>query len=290
MKKLIPLLLCLLLLCGCAKTYDGPTVGMTVLSVREEKMYGRGDGTVTQHWTTEHAYDIYGNCTVMLEYQDAEPFLKTVMTYDESGNLIRQVQYRLNGLLPKKIVDSRYTYDDLGRLCSTRHHAGGLSWDDDTTVYDDAAMTRTITTGDGTIAVDHMNALGWVMRTEQTFSDGRFVETEYERDAAGNPVTIREYENGTVISEIIYTYDDLGRTLTNSKTENGSTTLQFSWEYRENTEIFTDHINGYRNITRFHPDGRKDTVETYDASGKLTRLTTFHCITIQVPAGEEDAP
>lgn len=289
MKKLISLLLCLLLLSGCAVTYDGPTVVKTVLAAREEKMYGLGDDTVTQHWLTEYSYDIYGNRSVELQNQEGEPFLKTVMTYDEAGNVIRQVQYRLNGWLPKKIVDSRYTYDEQGRLTSTRHRAGGLSWDDDTTVYDDEAMTRTVTTGDGAVAIDYLNERGWVMRTEQTFPDGRHLLTEYERSAEGWLLAARTYENGLLVDGHTCTYDDQGRILTQDKLENGVSTPLFSWEYGDGWDIFTDHANNYSHVTTYHPDGRTNTVETYGESGKLRSLTTYHYTEIQVPA-EEDAP
>lgn len=286
MKKLFSILLCILLLSGCANTYDGPTVEKTVTAVREEEFYGSGDGTVTQFWRTEYAYDIYGNRSVILEYQKGEPYLKSVMTYDEGGHELRQVQYDLSGWLPKKIVDARYTYDDQGRLTSTRHHAGGLSWDDDTTVYDDEAMTRTVTTGEGAVAVDYLNETGWVMRTEQTFPDGRFLVTEYERSAEGWLLGTRTYENGELVDGSACTYDDQGRILTQTKIENGVSTLLFSWEYGDGWDIFTDHSNNYRHVTTYHPDGRMDTVETFGESGRLQSRTTYHYTEIQVPAEE----
>lgn len=286
MKKLFSILLCLLLLGGCANTYDGPTVEKTVTAVREEEFYGSDDGTVTQFWRTEYAYDTYGNRSVILEYQEGERTLKSVMTYDEGGHELRQVQYDLSGWLPKKIVDARYTYDDQGRLTSTRHHAGGLSWDDDTTVYDDEAMTRTVTTGEGAVAVDYLNELGWVMRSEQTFPDGQIVLTEYDRNSDGQLLAMRTYTEGALTSETVMTYDDQGRILTQTKIENGVSTLLFSWEYGDGWDVFTDHTNSYRHVTTYHPDGRMDTVETFGESGRLQSRTTYHYTEIQVPAEE----
>ena len=287
MKKLFSLLLGILLLTGCAPaTYDGPTVEKTVLSVREELFYGMGDDTVTQHWRNEYAYDIYGNRSMVLEYQEGEPFLKTVMTYDESGNILRQVQYRLNGWLPKKIVDSHYTYDDRGRQLSTRHHAGGLSWDDDTTVYDDEAMTRTVTTGEGAVAIDYLNENGWVLRTEQVFPDGRRSLTEMDHSDDGTLLATRTWEEGLLTDEHVYTYDDRGRILTHTQVKDGVSKLLFSWEYGDGWEIFIQHENGFRAVTNYHPDGRTDTVESYNEDGRLRSLATYHYTTILVPAEE----
>ena len=286
MKKLLPILLALLLLAGCADVYDGPTTEKTVLASRDEEFYGSDDGTVTQLWHTEYAYDTYGHCSVVLEYQEGEPYQKSVMTYDESGNVIRQVQYDLSGWLPKKMMDSRYTYDDQGRLTSTRHRAGGLSWDDDTTVYDDEAMTRTFTSAEGAVGIDYLNESGWVMRTEQTFPDGQTVLTEYDRRSDGQIETMRTYTEGALTSETVMTYDDQGRILTQTKIENGASTLLFSWEYGDGWDIFTDHAGNRRHITTYHPDGRTDTVETRDESGKCQSIATYHYTGIQVPAQE----
>ena len=285
MKKLLSILLCLLLLGGCANTYDGPTVEKTVTAVREEEFYGSGDGTVTQFWRTEYAYDTYGNRSVILEYQEGEPTLKSVMTYDEGGHELRQVQYDLSGWLPKKIVDARYTYDDQGRLTSTRHHAGGLSWDDDTTVYDDEAMTRTVTTGEGAVAVDYLNELGWVMRTEQTFPDGQIVLTEYDRNSDGQLLAMRTYTEGALTSETVMTYDDQGRILTQSELKNGVSTLLFSWEYGEDYEKMT-HSDGSYTITDYNPDGTPDDCIVCNADGSLRERTIYRYTEIQVPAEE----
>lgn len=282
MKRLFSLILCILLLAGCANTYDGPTAAKTVLSETETSYFFLGE--LSQQTVTEYAYDIYGNRSVVQEYQEGKPSLKTVMTCDESGNVIRQVQCQLNGWLPKKIVDARYTYDDQGRLTSTRHRAGGLSWDDDTTVYDDEAMTRTYTGHNGT-AIDHLNELGWVMRTEQTFSDGQIVLTEYDRRSDGQIETMRTYTEGALTSETVMTYDDQGRILTQSELKDGVSTLLFSWEYGEDYEKMT-HSDGSYTITDYNPDGTPDDRIVCNADGSLRERTIYRYTEIQVPAEE----
>ena len=78
MKKLISLLLCLLLLTGCAETYDGPTESKAVLSSIQTTYYDPTGGD-SQYSRTDYAYDIYGNQVMELEYgirshdEEAEP-------------------------------------------------------------------------------------------------------------------------------------------------------------------------------------------------------------------------
>ena len=117
MKKLISLLLCLLLLTGCAETYDGPTESKAVLSKILTTYYDPTGGD-SQYGRTDYAYDIYGNQVMELEYrirtedETEEPYLKTLRAFDENGNITRQRQYDVSGLFPKKLVDIRYEYRD----------------------------------------------------------------------------------------------------------------------------------------------------------------------------------
>ena len=121
MKKLISLLLCLLLLAGCAETYDGPTESKAVLSKILTTYYDPTGGD-SQYSRTDYAYDIYGNQVMELEYgirshdEEAEPHLKTLRSFDKHGNITRQRQYDVSGLFPKKLVDIRYEYDEKGRM------------------------------------------------------------------------------------------------------------------------------------------------------------------------------
>ena len=121
MKKLISLLLCLLLLTGCAETYDGPTESKAVLSKILTTYYDPTGGD-SHYSRTDYAYDIYGNQVMELEYgirtedETEEPYLKTLRAFDENGNITRQRQYDVSGLFPKKLVDIRYENDEKGRM------------------------------------------------------------------------------------------------------------------------------------------------------------------------------
>lgn len=283
MKKLFSLFLCALLLVGCAGTYNGPTMEKTVLCTAEEDFYGM-DGVVTQRSRTEYAYDIYGNQTVVQEYNDDAPYLKTILRYDDAGNTIRQTQYDVSGWLPKRLSDGRYTYDSQGRMIRSTHHQEA----DTVITYDDTARTRTTTCGE-TVIVEYLDKNGWVLRTESSFPGRQSIREEYDRSPNGEMLGIRSYENGVLISETVMTYDDQGRILTQTQIKNGVSALLFAWEYGENYEKRTDY-NGYQFFIRYLPDGSMDTQEMYDENGRLHSRTTYHYTTIQVPVGKEDTP
>ena len=234
MKKLLCLMAALLLLSGCAATYDGPTTTKRVCTLQETEVFN-ADGSHSQWHREEYSYDIYGNKAQILESYNGTPCYKMVMRYNEAGRETRQVQYDLSGWFPQKIVDVRYAYDEQGRLISTTHRSGGLFWDDDATVYDDAAMTRTYTGYDGTVT-DYLNDQGWVLRSLQTHSDGSTVLTEYDRSSDGALLASRSYEDGVLSCEVLYTYDDRGRILTQTEVRDGVSTLLFAWEYAEDRE------------------------------------------------------
>ena len=63
MKKLFSLLLAVLLLGGCAATYDGPTEAVPRLTEYSVTHYLNYPGWDEEHYTnrTIYAYDIYGN-------------------------------------------------------------------------------------------------------------------------------------------------------------------------------------------------------------------------------------
>ena len=176
MKKLISLLLVVLLLVGCAATYDGPTESASVLSCIRTTYYGP-DGEDSQYSRTDYAYDIYGNQSIELEYrirtgdEEEEPYLKTVRTHDENGNVTRQRQYDVSGLFPRKLVDIRYEYDNQGRMTAHLDRLQSqFSW---TAVYDDEAMTQTATYPHA-VTVVQFDAHGWAMGQETIFENGEW--------------------------------------------------------------------------------------------------------------------
>lgn len=288
MKKLISLLLCILLLTGCAATYDGPTESKSVLSQILTTHYDPETGD-SLYGRTDYAYDIYGNQSMELEYgirshdDEAEPHLKTLRCFDEHGNCIRQRQYDVSGLFPKKLVDVRYEYDDQGRLTATTHRPGE-AWDNDTTVYDDEARTRTYTGHNGT-AIDYMNELGWVIRTEQVFSDGRAVLTEYDRRPDGQIEVMRDFENGELTTTLVYTYDDQGRVLTITQTTAAGTALLFRYEYPDDC-LIQHNSDGTKIVTSYNDDGSIHHRYFTDSTDLITQDVMYYYTEIQVPAKE----
>ena len=285
MKKLLPLLLFLLLLAGCAETYDGPTEPSSVCS-RAESIYYDRDGQISQQYLEEYAYDIHGNRSVIREYSispitdEKDPTLKTVLRYDERGNVIRQTQYDVSGWFPRKICDNRYTYDDQGRMIRSTH-----TEEPDTVItYDDGANTRT-TSCNGNTIVEYLNERGWVMSNDQTFSDGRHCRDEYERDPDGRLLSIRSYEGGVLSSELVYTYDDQGRSLTMTKIEDSVSTLLYGWEYGKDWERMF-YSDGTCSTVVYHEDGTMKRQYHTDADGHLSWETFYYYTEIQVPAEE----
>lgn len=282
MKKLLSILLCLLLLAGCAEPYDGPTSAKRVCTRSEMEVFNP-DGSHSHWYREEYAYDLYGNRTQVLSYHNDELAEKSILRYDDQGNVLRQDSYAGGSWLPFPSYTYTYTYDDRGRQISSTNRHG---WEKSTvtTVYDDEAMTRTVT-GYGNVAVDYLNEQGWVLRTEQTFSDGRFILTEYERSAEGWLLGARSWENGVLTSESVLTYDDQGRILTQTEIEDGVSTLLFAWEYGENRETMF-YSDGASNTVVYHDDGTMQCQYRTEADGHLVSETFYYYTEIQVPAEE----
>ena len=281
MKKLLPLLLSLLLLTACADPYDDPTTSESVLTRVDTTYDSLGEST---HSRTDYTYDIHGNQAQILDYSGDEPYLKTVLNHDASGNVTRQRQYDLSGWFPKKLVDIRYTYDDQGRMTSSRHRSG-FHWDDTTITYDDNARTRT-TSVSGHTTIEYLDEHGWVIRSEATSADGQVVVEEYDRRPDGLIEATRSYRDGVLFSTTQRTYDDQGRPLTWTATEDGETTLLYRWEYGENyeTQFFSD---GSHTTTDFNEDGTPHARQKVSADDIVVELTLYRYTEIQVPAKEE---
>lgn len=284
MKKLLILTLCILLLTGCAATYDGPTTTRSVLSSEE---YYFSDADSRYESRTEYTYDIYGNQVQSLSYSADAPYLKTVLGYDDAGNIIRQRQYDLSGWFPKKLVDVCYDYDALGRRISERHRYD-LRWDDATITYDDTARTRT-TCNNGHTTVEYLNENGWVVSSESDFGDGVRITEEFDRREDGQIKAMRTYRDGVLESLTELTYDDQGRPMTYSVTQAGKTDILYRYEYGENYKriIFSD---GSYTVTDYNPDGTPHSRLTVNANDTVQEHTIYRYTDIRVPVGKEETP
>ena len=286
MKKLISLLLCILLLSGCAKTYDGPTESKFVLS-RIETTYFGTSAEDSQYQLTEYAYDIYGNQSMELQYQirsddeEDEPHLKTVRTYDEDGNCIRQRQYDVSGLFPRKLVDIRYEYDEQGRMTAHLDKKDPqFSW---TAVYDDEARTMTCTYPHA-VSVSWFDEHGWTVRQETTFENGETSAIINEFRSDGQRISSRYLESGGITLHS-YTYDDQGRVLTMSETTEDGTELLFRYEYGEK-HMIQYNSDGSKIVTSYNDDGSPHYFYHTDSADRITMDGMYRYTEIQVPAEE----
>ena len=286
MKKLISLLLCILLLTGCAKTYDGPTESKAVLSKIRTTYYDPTGGD-SQYGRTDYAYDIYGNQVMELEYgirtedETEEPYLKTLRAFDENGNCTRQRQYDVSGLFPKKLVDIRYEYDEKGRMTA---HLDQMqeqySW---TAVYDDEARTMTCTYPHA-VSVSYFDDRGNTIRQETVFENGDTSGIIFEFDANGNRISARyEETGGTTLHS--YTYDDQRRVLTITETTDGGTELLFRYEYRDDCTIQYNY-DGTKIVTTYNTDGSEHYRYYTDSTDHVTQDSMCYYTEIQVPAEE----
>lgn len=282
MKKLLSALLAVAFLTGCAATYDGPTAEQAVCS-RMRTTYYDSDGMEIQTYYEEYTYDIFGNRVQTLAYRNDKLCEKTVLRYDENGNTTRHIRYDLSGWFPNKVTDTRYTYDDLGRQISSTYRSSGER-STVTTVYDNEALTRTVTAS-GSVAVDYLNDQGWVIRTEQTFSDGRTCVTEYDRGPDGQLLSMDSYENGVLISESVYTYDDQGRVLTLSETTDAGTELLIRYEYGER-DMVQYNADGSHIATTYNDDGSIHYFYHADSADRITQDGMYYYTTIRIPAEE----
>lgn len=280
MKKIIPLLLAAALLAGCVQTYDGPTEAKSVLT-RTQTTYLYEE---SQYQRTDYAYDIYGNEVMVLEYsirvhdEADEPYLKTRRTFDENGNITRQRQYDVSGLFPRKIVDIRYEYDDLGRMTA---HLDAMeeqySW---TAVYDDDANSMTCTYPHA-VSVSYFDEHGNTVRQETTFQNGETSSIIFEFRADGQRISARYDEvGGTTLYS--YAYDDQGRVLTVTETKDGETREMFRYEYQDDCTI-QYNFDGTHIVTAYNADGCITHKYHADSSGYVTMDTQYYYTEIQVP-------
>ena len=286
MKKLVSLLLCILLLSGCAETYDGPTESKAVLSKILTTHYTPETGN-SHYGRTDYAYDIYGNQAIELDYrlrfedEEEEPHLKTLRTFDENGNCIRQRQYDVSGLFPRKTVDVRYEYDEQGRMISCQE-AGEpqYSW---TAVYDDEKRTLTATYAHA-VSVSFFDEHGNTIRQETVFENGDTSGIIFEFDAQGNRISARYEETGGTTLHA-YTYDDQGRVLTMTQTTAEGTELLFRYEYPEGCMIQYNR-DGTKIVTSYNDDGSIHHRYYTDSTDRITQDVMYYYTEIQVPAKE----
>lgn len=285
MKKLLSLVLCLLLLAGCAETYDGPTELKSVRDSREES-YIDQEGNVYETLWTEYSYDIYGNLAMEIESRNDEPTLRTVYRYYEDGSMKSMTQYDLSGWFPRLILHGKYTYDDQGRQTSLVQWFG---WEksEQITTYDDENHTVTID-WDGGHTVQYLDEDGQVIRNETEYDSGITVLSESERQ--GLTHITRYYQNGELDTISETTYDEQGRTLTWHHTKDGQRELIWRYEYGENYDICYYESDNSTVTTGYNEDGTVKAIVETDEHDNIIRRVIYRYTDIRVPAEEGATP
>lgn len=282
MKKLLSLILAILLLTGCAETYDGPTETKSVLGSREEVHMDR-DGEVYYELWEDYSYDINGNLAQTVSKVNGEPSLRTVYRYYDDGSMKSMAQYDLSGWFPRLILHGSYTYDDQGRQTGLVQWSG-FDRSEQTTTYDDENRTVTTVFEGGTTVVQ-LNEEGRSLRSETTFDDGTvdLIEHEYLENLHIN----RYYRNGELETVYEDTYDDQGRQLTWTEIVDGERELIWRIEYGDGYE--KKYYKTYERIitTGYNDDGTVKAVLETDENDQITRRVIYRYTDIHVPAQEE---
>lgn len=284
MKKLFALLLAVLLLGGCASTYDGPTRTELALTEYTVTHYSFFESEYTNR--TLFAYDIYGNRAREMEYRDGELETVTDLKYDDRGNLISDRTWDHTRFIPLPESSRKYTYDEKGRLLTTRYFNGwGRETDRSGYTYDDEAVTYTWGNDQGDSQTTWLDEAGREIRSVS----GEY-ETVYEYDNRGNRTGWTSYENGVCTDSYRACYDDQDRQIWGGWYDAaGVLQSETTWEFDDEAHTRTTHrSDGWRRVEYFDADGRIHRVEDYDDSGELSMVQMYYYKAIQVPATREE--
>lgn len=309
MKKIAAFFLCILLLAGCAQSYDGPTETEYVLTETALVQYWT-DGRVFTFHRTGYTYDIHGNLAQEIEYGVDDPILKTVYTYDDRGNRIEAQRYNPSGWFSKPVGRTEYTYDEQDRLIrEVREDLGEIS--EFSYTYDDEANTLTTRSPDG-VLVEYYDENGFVVHREYTGelenwwaaytrrpdgepltqrgsdSTGAEYELRWDYDDQGRLAEMRRWEAGELNYHYQYEYDNQGRQVRTIEVLDGGKAELTRREYNDIQRSMTIYNRGEKSHTIFYDaDGREIERLEYADDGTVGMRTTWTYTAIQVPAKEE---
>lgn len=282
MKKLFALLLAVLVLTGCATTYDGPTEGKYVLTEETRTYYAFGRVQFVDR--TAYAYDIHGNLVQIRDYQDDELEDATYFRYDDRGNRISTRSWDHSGLIPLPRSSQKSTYDDRNRMLTTIHRDGwGRKTGTYTYTYDDESNSYICESDSGTQSTYYLDENGQTLRF---ISDSGY-EYLYERDAWGHVIRSQVYENGAFHSSYEARYDDQGRLLWEGHYDGaGNLERETSIEYDDEAHTSTTPLSWGVQYSYYAPDGRILRTEKYEHDGTLSDVIEYTYQLIQVSAKE----
>ena len=288
MKKLLSLLLCILLLAGCAPAaYDGPTESAWVITQSNSTMFDHYSGRSSTRLRTD-SYDSYGNLVCSMYYSDGERTAEHRFSYDDRGNCTRETNWDHTGLLSRPIARTDYTYDGQNRVLTITYRNGfGFKTGGDTYTYDDEANTVTWV-GSSDTQTKYLNENGDPIRiVTLSHAAGMEMETLYEYDELGRNVKTIHYQDGVLASTVLTSYDDQGRMVKNiSYDANGTAIYGSTVVYEENT-VTTMDLEGNRSVETLRPDGLVEKMENYDPDGNLISRMEYTYQEIQIRAKEE---
>ncbi len=291
MKKLLSLFLCILLLAGCAATYDGPTVSKPMLTEYTVDHYYAFFDWEDVHYTerTVYAYDIYGNRVRSMEYRDGEPDSVTNLKYDDRGNEISRTTWDHSGWIPKFDRRTERTFDEQGRILSYEsYNFWGRVVSGSYYTYDDENGIRT-----------YRNEDGEVLQTTWYDENGNDIrqtageyETVYQYDDRGNRIGWISYKNGQPYDRYEARYDEQDRQTWGARYDAaGKLTSQTEYVFDDEAHTMTYLKNdGGKRIEHYHADGRLHMIEDYNSEGKLTFLQRYYYQDIQVSAEGGETP
>lgn len=204
------------------------------------------DGVIGEKFTLNEAGQV-----VHLDYYRTDGEINsTEYTYDEKGNLIREVETIPGNDYPS---DYTYTYDENGRLIKAKHEYGH-SYDEESYTYDEAGrLVKETTTysydDDFAEKIYTYNDKGQLIKKEYKYNDDGVVETSgvttYTYNENGNPATmfIEYYDGETYLYE--WTYDRYGNLTKEVKTntyKNGDKRVNMI-EHEEYTAFYAPKLH-----------------------------------------------
>lgn len=289
MKKILAIFLCILLLTGCAATYDGPTEEKPMLSEYQVTHYYGFFGWDEEQSVSRsvYAYDIYGNRVRTLEYDEGELAQETRTTYDEEGRELTRTVIDRTGWFPKIEYRSKQTYDEQGRVLSyTSYDMWGRKNGESLYVYDDEQNSMTWSNDSGDEVTYYYDAEGKQLR--DVSNNG--YETVYQYDERGNRTGWSSTKDGAFFSRYEAGYDEQNRQIWGIRyDENGAQEAKTTYTYDDEAHTLTiGKDDGGTRIEYSDAEGRIHLIEDYDSEGEISMVQQYTYRDIRIPANGEE--
>ncbi len=295
MKKCLSLLLCILLLTGCANIYDGPVQKERVLSQKTSYHYYYLDEAYTTR--ERYDYDINGNLARVLSYntqllESEKLSWETRTRYDDQGRKTSETGIDHSGWFSHATQRESYTYDDQGRvLTHTYRDFWGRMTNETAYAYDGATEKRTYTSvNDGVTSVSSYtqfyNEAGLPEKLQAEDGD----ENRYFYDGRGNLTRREDWVEGKLYSTAQWEYDEQDRQICFTACDAyGALQIQLFYEYDDTNRTMTrTNSDGSKRVEQYDENGDLVTVTDYDSDGEPQMEEHYFYDYIEVPADKED--